>query len=223
MNAAAFRDLVLSEFPSLLEDFEEWDGLLHLQVSEFRQFTQNAIEAHSFGVVSRCFQTATTALHEGDEGLRNACASPKLHPAKKLNRSLDILTVKSRLGRPTRASWKAMKIQADGILAGNSKSRCRTCSRMKKTGHRSCSLCNRRRKIMALRRGGCNCGSVARPVCRSDRCFALTGMQGVTGACSSPWVLASGTRNSRTQPCCCRATTNPHCSCPGRRRAWPAF
>jgi hypothetical protein len=34
-----------------------------------------------------------------------------------LNRRLDILTVKSRLDRPTRASWKAMKTQADGILA----------------------------------------------------------------------------------------------------------
>src|ERR1017187_2904658 len=30
-----------------------------------------------------------------------ACASPKLHPAEKLNRRLDILTVESRLDRPT--------------------------------------------------------------------------------------------------------------------------
>ena len=34
-----------------------------------------------------------------------------------MNRRLDILTVKSRLDRPTRASWKAMKTQADGFLA----------------------------------------------------------------------------------------------------------
>ena len=46
-----------------------------------------------------------------------SCASPKLHPVEKLNRRLDILTVKSRLDRPNRASWKAMKTQADGILA----------------------------------------------------------------------------------------------------------
>jgi hypothetical protein len=72
MNAPTFRELVLSEFPSLIKDFEEWEGLLHLQVSEFRQFTQNAIEAHSFGVVSSCFQIATTALRDGDEELRNA-------------------------------------------------------------------------------------------------------------------------------------------------------
>jgi hypothetical protein len=72
MDASTFRGMVLSEFPSLLKDFEEWDGLLHLQVSEFRQFTQNAIEAHYFGVVSRCLQIATIALREGDDALRNA-------------------------------------------------------------------------------------------------------------------------------------------------------
>jgi hypothetical protein len=72
MDAATFREMVLSEFPSLLEGFEEWKGLLHLQVSEFRQFTQDAIEAHSFEVVSSCFQTAETALRDGNDELKNA-------------------------------------------------------------------------------------------------------------------------------------------------------
>jgi hypothetical protein len=45
------------------------------------------------------------------------CASPKLHLAEKLNDSLEILTVKSWKDRPTLANCKAMKIQADGILA----------------------------------------------------------------------------------------------------------
>ncbi|MGP8253747.1 MAG: hypothetical protein ACLQHF_17090 [Terracidiphilus sp.] len=62
----------MSEFPSLQEDFEEWEGLVHLQVSEFKDFTQSAIEARSFEVVSRCFQIATAALLEGDDNLRNA-------------------------------------------------------------------------------------------------------------------------------------------------------
>ncbi len=72
MDAGTFRSLVLSEFPSLQEDFEEWEGLVHLQVSEFKDFTQSAIEARSFEVVSRCFQIATAALLEGDDNLRNA-------------------------------------------------------------------------------------------------------------------------------------------------------
>jgi hypothetical protein len=72
MDATTFCDVVLSEFPSLRQDFEEWKGLPHLQVSEFQRFTQNAIEAQSFKVVSECFRIATTALVEGDDDLRNA-------------------------------------------------------------------------------------------------------------------------------------------------------
>ena len=48
------------------------------------------------------------------------CTSPKYHPAEKLNRSPDVLTVKSSLVRPIGASWKAMKIKADVILARHS-------------------------------------------------------------------------------------------------------
>src|ERR1017187_10343346 len=40
----------------------------------------------------------------------------KTPSGQKLQRSIDILTVKSYLYRPTRARWKAMKIQADRIL-----------------------------------------------------------------------------------------------------------
>jgi hypothetical protein len=72
MNEADFEKLVLSEFPDLREDFEEWEGLIHLQVSDFCRFTQAAIEAGSFEMVSRCFEIANAALVQGDESLRNA-------------------------------------------------------------------------------------------------------------------------------------------------------
>jgi hypothetical protein len=72
MKAAQFRELVLTDFPELRADFEEWKGLPHLQVKEFLRFTQAAIEAGSFAVVSRCFEIAASALTEGDERLRNA-------------------------------------------------------------------------------------------------------------------------------------------------------
>jgi hypothetical protein len=72
MDEITFRNLILSEFPSLREDLEEWEGLIHLQVSEFKRFTQCAIEEQSFEVVSKCFQIATSALLEGDKSLRNA-------------------------------------------------------------------------------------------------------------------------------------------------------
>jgi hypothetical protein len=72
MDATSFRDLVLSEFPGLALEFEEWKGLIHLQVSEFLRFTQSAIETRSFEVVCRCFAIANTALVGGDDSLRNA-------------------------------------------------------------------------------------------------------------------------------------------------------
>jgi hypothetical protein len=72
LNAFEFQSLVLTAFPELREDFAEWDGLYHLQVGEFRRFTQSAIEAQRFDVVSRCFEIATAALMTGDRDLRNA-------------------------------------------------------------------------------------------------------------------------------------------------------
>jgi hypothetical protein len=72
MDAASFRNLVLNEFPTLQRDFEEWDGLIYLQASEFMRFTQDAIETRSFEVVSKCFEIAAAALLEGEDSLRNA-------------------------------------------------------------------------------------------------------------------------------------------------------
>jgi hypothetical protein len=72
MDSATFCNLVLSEFPSLREDIEEWEGLIHLQVSEFLRFTQSAIESRSFEVVTKCFELADAALAKGDDNLRNA-------------------------------------------------------------------------------------------------------------------------------------------------------
>jgi hypothetical protein len=45
------------------------------------------------------------------------CSSPKSHPVEKLNRSRDVLTVRSRLNRSIHASWKVMKINVGVILA----------------------------------------------------------------------------------------------------------
>ena len=68
MDEITFRNLNLNEFPSLREDLEEWEGLVHLQVSEFQRFTQSAIEEQSLEVVSKCFQIPS-ALLEGKEHL----------------------------------------------------------------------------------------------------------------------------------------------------------
>ncbi|HKR28034.1 MAG TPA: hypothetical protein VJS11_11290 [Acidobacteriaceae bacterium] len=80
MDAIAFKSLVVSRFPALRDDFEEWRDLVHLQISEFLSFTQSAIEAGSLDVVAQCFEIATAALREGDEDLRNAIFVSYLEP-----------------------------------------------------------------------------------------------------------------------------------------------
>ena len=73
MNAVDFRCLVTREFPQLREELEYWeDDLWHLQMGEFLNFTQEAIEARSFDVVRRSFEIATNALSNGDAALLNA-------------------------------------------------------------------------------------------------------------------------------------------------------
>jgi len=73
MDTVEFRCLVTREFPQLREELEYWeDDLPHLQMGEFLNFTQEAIEARSFDVVRKSFDIATTALENGDDALLNA-------------------------------------------------------------------------------------------------------------------------------------------------------
>ena len=72
MDTAEFRCLVAHEFPELREELEYWeDDLGHLQMGEFLNFTQEAIEARSFDVVRKSFEIATNAIKNGDAALLN--------------------------------------------------------------------------------------------------------------------------------------------------------
>ena len=72
MDASDFQALVVSRFPTLRDDFEDWPNLVHLQVGEFLAFTQSAIAAGNLDVVAECFEIATAALTQGDKSLQNA-------------------------------------------------------------------------------------------------------------------------------------------------------
>ena len=73
MNTVEFRSLVAHEFPQLRDELEYWeDDLPHLQMAEFLNFTQVAIEARSSDVVRKTFEIATSALKSGDDALLNA-------------------------------------------------------------------------------------------------------------------------------------------------------
>jgi hypothetical protein len=73
MNTVEFRILVAHEFPQLRDELEYWeDDMPHVQMGEFLDFTQKAIEERLFDVVRRSFEIATTALKSGDDRLLNA-------------------------------------------------------------------------------------------------------------------------------------------------------
>lgn len=72
LGAQDFERLVLHEFPSLRPDFEEWEGLMYLQMMEFMLFTQNAAATNQPEVLERCLRLADLFNAEGDHFLWNA-------------------------------------------------------------------------------------------------------------------------------------------------------
>lgn len=72
LNEQDFVRLVLDEFPSLRNDFEEWEGLLHLQMMEFEIFTEKAAATNQRERLERCLRLADLFMTEGDEYLWNA-------------------------------------------------------------------------------------------------------------------------------------------------------
>ena len=103
MDAIAFKHLVVSRFPALQDDFEEWRDFVHLQISEFLSFTQSATEAGSLDVVAQCFEVATAALREGDKDLRNAMFVSYLEPLDVRSdagkRAAELMPLELRQGR----------------------------------------------------------------------------------------------------------------------------
>jgi hypothetical protein len=72
MTTVEFRLLVAREFPQLRDELEYWeDDLPHVQMGEFLDFVQRAIEARSFDVVRKSFEIAAIALKSGDDTLLN--------------------------------------------------------------------------------------------------------------------------------------------------------
>ena len=50
------------EFPELRERLNQCEGLLHVEVSEFRAFTQESIDSRNRRGVERCFSLAASFL-----------------------------------------------------------------------------------------------------------------------------------------------------------------
>jgi hypothetical protein len=67
-----FVELILTEFPQLREDFDEWKGLDHLQMMEFKIFTEKAGKNGDWDTVERCLRLADVLLRQGDAAIKNA-------------------------------------------------------------------------------------------------------------------------------------------------------
>lgn len=63
-----------SEFPELRRQLNQWDGLLHLEVGAWAQFTQTAIQQGFAETVKTCFGIAHEYYVGGNGKMQNAIA-----------------------------------------------------------------------------------------------------------------------------------------------------
>src|SRR5882724_2925299 len=69
---AKFVQLVLTEFPQLHKELAEADGLLHLQMSAWSRFTQEAIERNDLDTVKRCYALLAGIMKATSPEVENA-------------------------------------------------------------------------------------------------------------------------------------------------------
>lgn len=77
MNEAAidsqkFVELLVTEFPELRDEIQEWHDLVHLQMMEFRILTERACARGDWETVERCLRLADELLRLGDSQIKNA-------------------------------------------------------------------------------------------------------------------------------------------------------
>lgn len=71
-TAAQFIEQLVTEFPELLDDIKEDEGLLHMQMGSFARITQAAINAGDFETLRLQFMFADQFFHGATPDLQNA-------------------------------------------------------------------------------------------------------------------------------------------------------
>jgi hypothetical protein len=71
-DEAKFLSLALAEFPDLREEFEEYDGLFHLQMAAFSHVAEEAIERGDFATLKRCYKIADEIMKSASPNVENA-------------------------------------------------------------------------------------------------------------------------------------------------------
>lgn len=64
--------MVVSEFPELADEFEEWPDLLHVQMGAFARLTQRALAEGDWETYDRCIRLADRLWESPNSGLENA-------------------------------------------------------------------------------------------------------------------------------------------------------
>lgn len=72
MHRSEFLKVLKEAFPSLIDDLNRQEGLLHFEVKVFRDFTQRAIFDGDLELFSLCISIAERAYVQGNSKLKNA-------------------------------------------------------------------------------------------------------------------------------------------------------
>jgi len=67
-----FSELLLTKFPELQDEDQEWQGLVHLQMMEFALLTERACKRRDWKTDDRCLRLADKLLRLGDYEISNA-------------------------------------------------------------------------------------------------------------------------------------------------------
>lgn len=67
-----FPQLVISSFPSLKEEIEDDDDLLHLQMATLLRFCQSAVESGDLETGRKCVQLVDNVFADCDDKVKNA-------------------------------------------------------------------------------------------------------------------------------------------------------
>ena len=109
-----FGSAIISLFPELREDIQEWTGLVTLQMMELRLFAEKQAAAGNTLILNTCVQLLQRALTEGDAQLKNAVYVSFL---EHVNRSEEVgKRIYDALTPELREGWKEVNGYLDTLL-----------------------------------------------------------------------------------------------------------
>ena len=98
-----FSELLLTKFPELQDEDQEWQGLVHLQMMEFALLTERACKRGDWKTADRCLRLADKLLRLGDYEISNAMHVSYLECLPRKGEIHD--RIKKRMTTDLRKAW----------------------------------------------------------------------------------------------------------------------